>query len=59
MPDDKPQTPQEIAQGRRPYRAPEIHSDDLFESKGLACLKVNTMGPGDCSNLLPGSSKTS
>ncbi|MCA8939649.1 MAG: hypothetical protein KDB07_07580 [Planctomycetes bacterium] len=60
MPDNDNQQPSKgEAAKRKPYVPPKVYSDDLFESKGLACLKVNTLGPNDCSNLLPGSSKIS
>jgi hypothetical protein len=44
---------------RKPYTPPKMVTEDLFESKGLACLKVATGGPEDCSLLFPGSSTTS
>jgi len=44
---------------KRAYVPPRILSEDLFESKGLACLKVPTGGPEDCSLLFPGSSAVS
>lgn len=44
---------------RKPYVPPRIISEDLFESKGLACLKVPTGGPEDCSLLFPGSGSVS
>lgn len=51
--------PEKSRDPRKPYTPPQVFSEDLFESKGLACLKVNSLGPTDCSNMLPGSSKIS
>ncbi len=55
MDQPKPKTPKD----RKPYQPPAVVSEDLFESKGLACLKVPTGGPEDCSLLFPGSSSVS
>ena len=46
-------------QGKKTWTEARIYSEDLFESKALACLKVSTGGPADCSNLFPGASKVS
>lgn len=46
------QNPGNSGQQRKAWKTPQVITEPMFESKGMACLKIDLGGgPGDCAEF--------